>query len=146
MKKINYIIVLFVLLMTSSVAFAQSEGASDPAAFTLLNHALEIAGALLMLLATWATHKVSGLLKSKTGVEVDSLLESFATKAVHFAEEKAHQQLSSKKKALKGPEKMEVALGFALALAEQNKLPAKAKEKMANYIEAKLGETRYTKF
>lgn len=141
MKIINTLLVLFVLCVFPVLALAGDE-LKDPVAAQVINHAVEIAAAALMLFATWAAHKVSGWLKSKTGVEVDSLLESYAAKGVTYAEEKAHQVVSAKKKALKGPEKLEMALGFALDLAESNKLPEKAKDKLVQYIEAKLGETR----
>ncbi len=138
MKKIQLFIIAF-LLMIPSLAFAAD---GDSAAYVIASHALEIVAAVVTLLATWLTHKVSGWLKAKTGVETDALLQGFAQKGVDYAEEKAHQFLATKNEAMKGPEKLEMALGFALALAEDNKLPAKAQAKLVSYIEARLGATR----
>ena len=43
---------------------------------------------------------------------------------------------------MKGPEKLEAALGFGLALADEHGITDLGKEKLIKYIESKLGETR----
>ena len=144
----NRLIALLAFAFTfgfAGMAYAQDAAAvAEPssAAGQILLYVIEVASALLIVFLTWASAKVGGWLKAKTGIEVDALLDTYAAKGVAYAEEKAHQYLAEKDEKLKGSEKLEVALNFALGRAEQNKLPEKAKDKLVGYIEAKLGQER----
>lgn len=136
--------ILCFLLLLPSLAFAQPEAveAGPSVAQQLLAHLLEIVAAVVTILVAWLTKKASSYFQRKTGVETEALLTAWADKGVNYATEQAHKYLQKTGHRMKGPEKLEQALQFGLMLAEENKLPNQAKEKLVSYIEAKLGEGR----
>lgn len=143
MKKYLALIVTFlVLCLWTPLALAQGETADPSVASQLLAHLLEITAAVVALLVAWVVKKISGWLNRKTGVETEALLSAWAEKGVNYATEQAHKYLKKTGDRMKGPEKLEQALQFGLMLAEENKLPQAAKDKLVSYIEAKLGADR----
>lgn len=143
MKRIILSLTAFVVVFLFASLAHAADGA-DPVAVTILTHVIDIIAVVLSALAAWVAVKVGKWVNAKTGVEVDGLLETYAAKGVAYAEERAHKILKEKGEKLKGPEKLELALQFAMALAEQQKLPEKAKAKLEEYIESKIGERRAT--
>jgi hypothetical protein len=61
---------------------------------------------------------------------------------ISLAEEKARQTVVNLGEKLKGPEKLEIALGFVMALVKQYNLDDVAEAKIVDYIEARLGISR----
>lgn len=131
------------LLILRGAAFAQ-EAPAPAVASQLLEHLVEIIaaalGALLLLLVKKAITFVEAKTKIDIPAKTEEMLYDWASRGVSYAEEKAHQVAS--KTTIKGPEKLELALGFAMKLAEEHKLDQLAKEKLVKYIEAHLGTTR----
>ena len=148
MKKYVPLFTVGFILLAVSTAHAQIISAEEPEPVfsRILGHAIEIIATILLLLATWATKKAVTYFEKKTNIDVpaatEAMIADWAGRAVNYAEEKAHQYKSSKKRKMKGPDKLEAALSFGLALAEQHKLPDLAKDKLEAYIESKLGEIR----
>jgi len=141
MKKTLLSLTAFLLaFLFAGVAHAAEAG--DPVASQALTYVIEVASALLLVLLAWASAKASAWMKAKTGIEVNAMLSSFAMQGIAFAEEKAHQAVKANGEKLRGPEKLELALQFAIDLAEANGLPKKAQEKLSDYIEARLGLDR----
>ena len=120
--------------------------AEQPAAARLLSYTIEAVATLLMVLIGFAVRKVSKFFHEKTKIEIpaktEDMISAWGEKAVGYAKEKAHQYVTEKGEKMKGPDKLEVALGFGLGLAEEYGLPNLAKDKLTKYIEAHLGTTR----
>jgi hypothetical protein len=117
--------------------------ADSPAVVRLLDHLLEIAATLLMLVMTWAGMKAKTWFSEKTKIEIpaaiDAQLMRVASMATGFAESKARKLLADNQEKMKGPDKLDTALKFGLDLAEAQNLPKWSKDKLEDYIEAKLG-------
>lgn len=112
----------------------------------LLVQIIELLGIILGLLAAWLMKKGITYVEKKTKVDIpakyEEMLAEWAGKAVNYASEKAHQFAVEKGEKMKGPDKLEAALGFGMALAEEHGVTKLGKEKLVKYIESKLGETR----
>lgn len=129
------------------VKVSAPEAAADASAFSqVMTHVIELMATLLMLLMTALIAKATSYFTKKTKIEIpaktEEMLAVWGSKAVNYASEKAHQYNASKGETMKGPEKLEVALGFGLSLAEEHGMADLAKEKLTKYIEAHLGEKR----
>ena len=158
---------LFLVCVLGSVAFAQDGGpvtivhpVVDAAApgveitqtkemsgvAQILNSVIEVITAALGLLLIWLTKSGISFLEKKTKIDVPQKMEDmmfgWAEMGVHYATEKAHQYLNEHGEKMKGPEKLDAALKFAMALAEEHKLSTVAREKLTRYIEARLGMNR----
>ena len=142
MKTTPYTLLFLILLPTASFAGTELDEATASSVQQLLAHAVEIAAGIIMVLGMWLTRKLSSWLNKKTGMETEALMSSWAEKGVNYATEQAHKYLKKNGDRMRGPEKLEHALMFGLMLAEENKFPQQAKEKLVSYIEAKLGQER----
>jgi hypothetical protein len=113
---------------------------------SLLVQVIEVLTVVLMLLAGWLTKKGITFVEKKTKVDIpakyEDMLAGWAGKSVSYAAEKAHQYAVEKGEKMKGPDKLEAALGFGLSLAEEHGVTDLGKEKLVKYIESKLGESR----
>jgi hypothetical protein len=112
----------------------------------LLMMVLKVVFSILGILTTWLVTKGITFFERKTKIDIPASYENtifgWADKGIGLANEKAHQTLKEQGKKLKGPEKMDIALGFVNTLIQQHKLDAMAQDKLKTYIEAKLGMTR----
>jgi len=119
---------------------------ASPALSRVMTHVIELMATLLMVLMTALIGKATSYFTKKTKIEIpaktEEMLASWGGKAVNYASEKAHQYNAEKGELMKGPDKLEVALGFGLSLAEEHGMADLAKEKLTKYIEAHLGEKR----
>jgi Bacteriophage holin of superfamily 6 (Holin_LLH) len=118
-----------------------------PSAVTaLFDNLIQAAGAILATALVVLVHKAIKYMTAKTAVEVPAKLEEtideWARRAINYAEEKAHQANQAKADKMKGPEKLEAAVTFAMDLAQQHGLANIAKEKLVRAIESRLGEDR----
>lgn len=138
------IFVLVAVMLFPVYAFAQdaTTSTSVPVAQRIISYVMNIAAALLMLLAAWGTHKVSNWVKQKTGIESDAMLSEWAAMGVSYADEQAHKYLAAHGEKLRSSEKLEAAVSFALTLAEENNLPQIGRDKLIAYIESQLGVSR----
>lgn len=94
---------------------------------------------LVIFVPVLSTLIVSLLKRWKINVEFEQV-NSIATKAAGWAEQKALSALKEGKEKTSGAEKMKLALDFANGLANQYKLSAKATEKLQDLIESALGQ------
>ncbi len=96
---------------------------------------------LVIFVPVLSTVIVSLLKRWKINVEFEQV-NSIATKAAGWAEQKALAALKEGKEKTAGAEKMKLALDFANGLAAQYKLSAKATEKLQDLIESALGQEK----
>lgn len=96
---------------------------------------------LVIFVPVLSTVIVSLLRRWKINVEFDQV-NSIATKAAGWAEQKALAALKEGNEKTGGAEKMKMALDFANGLANQYKLSAKATEKLQDLIESALGQEK----
>lgn len=112
----------------------------------VLTTLIDIIAAALGVLLIWLTKNGISFLEKKTKIDIPQQMEEtlaeWAEMGVHYATEKAHQYLKENGEKMKGPDKLDTALSFAMSLAEEHKLSAVAKEKLVKYIEARLGMDR----
>jgi len=150
--------VLFCLVSVFSLkglAWAQDAGLSIPtvptpnppsAVTALFDNIIQFAGAVLAAALVVLVHKVIQYVSAKTKIDVpakvEETIEDWARRAISYAEEKAHQANQADPNKMKGPEKMEAAVTFAMDLAQQHGLEQVAKDKLVRAIESKLGEDR----
>lgn len=164
--------VIFLVCVLGSVAFAQDGGAveaaqpvveavapvvkevveevvvlEEPSAVSqILSTIIEIIAAALGVLLIWLTKNGISFLEKKTKIDIpqktEEMIAEWAEMGIHYAVEKAHQYLKENGEKMKGPEKLDAALKFAMSLAEEHKLSAIAKEKLVKHIESRLGMER----
>ena len=124
-----------------AIALPEPSGVSQ-----ILSTIIEIIAAALGLLLIWLTKNGISFLEKKTKIDIphqtEEMIADWAEKGVYYATEKAHQYLLEHGEKMKGPEKLDAALKFALSLADEHKLSTIAKEKLVKYIEARLGMDR----
>lgn len=96
---------------------------------------------LVIFVPVLSTLIVSLLKRWKINVEFEQV-NSIATKAAGWAEQKALAALKEGKEKTAGADKMKLALDFANGLANQYKLSAKATEKLQDLIESALGQEK----
>lgn len=112
----------------------------------LLSFGLEIMAPVATLFAMWAAHRLISVFESKTKIELPAktheMVDDWVQKGLHYAEEKARNAVAANAVALKGPEKLELAAGFVMDLAEKYGVGDMAKDKVIKLVESKLSETR----
>jgi hypothetical protein len=96
---------------------------------------------LVIFVPVLSTLIVTLLRRWKINVEFEQV-NSIATKAAGWAEQKALSALKEGKEKTAGADKMKLALDFANGLANQYKLSAKATEKLQDLIESSLGQEK----
>lgn len=96
---------------------------------------------LVIFVPVLSTLIVTLLRRWKINVEFEQV-NSIATKAAGWAEQKALAALKEGKEKTGGAEKMKMALDFANGMANQYKLSAKATEKLQDLIESSLGQEK----
>lgn len=148
MNRIAPLLAFTVVFLLPAVAFAQAEAVMDDttAAGEALTWVVNIAATTLALLINWLVLKGIKYFEKKTKIDIpaaqEELLMKLAEKGIGLAEEKAHQAVKKGATKLEGPEKLEVALKFVAKMAKEYKLPEMAEDKLADYVEAKLGLAR----
>lgn len=124
---------------------SESTGAGSEVGELLLM-VLKIIFSVLGILGTWLVTKAIGFFEKKTKIDIptttENLLFSWADQGIGFAYEKSHKELKEHGKKLKGPEKMEIAVGFLNEMIEKYGLHTKGQKKLEDYIEARLGLKR----
>ena len=140
---------LLVLMVTMGYALAQQAGVADPeqsALGAVMLDVLKIVFSLLGLVAVALMGKgiiyVERKLKIDIPASYEATLYDWAAKGVGLAQEKSHQQVKNLGKKMKGPEKMEIAIGFVHDMAKQYGWDDLAEKKLRAYIESKLGDGR----
>lgn len=145
---IRIIVTLASFLILRGTAWA-ADVPPGSAAGTILEHVVELIGSVLGVGAMFLVKKVITYVEAKTRIDIpaatEDLIADWAARAAHYAEEKAYQAVQAKAPVMKGPQKLETALSFAVSLAEEHGLDQIAKDKLVKYIEAHLGTTRDTK-
>jgi len=130
------------ILLVPSVALADTAIAS--ATSEIMNILVPVFVALIGALATWILRKVQQKLHIDVGEKTAAAWGELARKAAlrggEWARKKSKDLTDGKK--LPGGEVMEVAAGWAVEMAKQQKLPAMAREKLEGLIEAHLFELR----
>lgn len=118
----------------------------ETAVSQIANLAIEILGPLLLALAGWLAHRGIKLFEVKTKIDVpvrqEAQVDAWILMGMHYAEEKARQATKAVAAKITGPEKLEVAAGFALDLAEKNGWIDWTRDRLKAKIEAKLHALR----
>jgi hypothetical protein len=137
---------LAILTVISITLIAFPAYAADSAAARIGQDVLEILKPILAALVGWVVFKLTRTFEAKTGIDVPQKYEdqvnAWVNQGIAYAEEKARQYVLAKGNTITGPEKLELALGFVLDLADQYKLTTYAKDKIVKKIEAMLGMSR----
>ena len=130
------------ILLVPSVAMADTAIAS--ATSEIMNILIPVFVALIGALGTWILRKVQQKLHIDVGEKTAAAWGELARKAAlrggEWARKKSKDLTDGKK--LPGGEVMEVAAGWAVEMAKQQKLPMMAREKLEGLIEAHLFELR----
>jgi len=108
--------------------------------------AIEILAAVLLIVALWGTRKIISLIEKKTSIDVPSKIEEkvdqWVAQGINLAAEKSRKKVSEHSEKLTGPEKLETAAEFVLALVEARGWDEWTKEKITDKIESVLGAER----
>lgn len=153
MKKITefYVgtfVILSLICVYPVIAFAQGSPIlpTGSAGGDILMTIVEIALTGLSLVGIALLVRIIGYFEKKTKIDIpaatEKMLFDWADQAIGLAHEKAHQVLQDQGKVLGGNEKLNVALQFILDIANKYNLADVAKDKLEDYINAKLGSRR----
>lgn len=119
---------------------------SEPVLSRVLFHLIEVLGVVALVFLIWLKRKAITYFEEKMKIDIpvaqEKLISDLAEKAKNFAAEKAHQYRLEHKEKMRGPDKMETGVSWALSLAEEYGLPKLGKDKLRERIEASLGEER----
>jgi len=136
------------VVLFPAVAFAAADAPTsiERVSSDIMNILIPVFVAFVGSLATWALHKVQrklGLEVSEKTMEAwEALSRRAALRGAEWARKKTKELTEGKK--IPGGEVMEVAANWALEMAENQKLPALARNKLEGLIEAHLFELRLT--
>jgi hypothetical protein len=112
----------------------------------LVELAFSVATPVLTLFAMWLAHRLVKVFEDKTKVQVPAqwqdMIDGWVLKAVNLAESKSQQALASGAAKLSGPEKLEVAVGFVLDLAEKSGYENMARDYIINLVQAHLAANK----
>ena len=112
----------------------------------LIGHGIDICAYVLTILLGELIRRGIVYFREKTKLEVPAKIEAIlidiAEHSVNFANEKAHQFAKTQSAKLESGAKMEAALTFANHLIEEHGLKEVSKEKLAMYLESRLGAKR----
>lgn len=103
--------------------------------------AMILAG-LASVLTPWLARKLAALLGLKVTAEQQKLIADIATRAVHYADQWATAKVKNDEPRPGGAAKLEAALGFAMPLIRQARLPELARDELVKAIESALGAKR----
>jgi hypothetical protein len=108
--------------------------------------ALQVVTPILVVLAGWLAHRIVGVIEKKTGIDIpdkqEAKIDGWIEQGILFAEEKSRSYIKEKANKLKGPEKLELAGDFVMAMIEKNGWDDWAKDAIVNKIEGSLGAHR----
>lgn len=114
-----------------------------PVLAKILDFCLTVAAPVATMFAMWIAHRVVKLFEDKAKVQIpaqwQTAIDDWVSKGVAFAEQKAETAIKNGGDKLKGPEKLEMAVGFVLDMAQQHGLDALARDKIIKLVEAELG-------
>lgn len=134
------------LVPATALGQADAVMADTSVASEVIAWVMKIGFSILALLANWAVLKGIKYFEGKTKIDIpaqtEAMLFSWADMGIGLAKEKSHQAVKKGAGKLKGPEKLEIALGFVIDLAEEHGYKNLAENKIKDYIEAKLGLDR----
>lgn len=144
------LVALFLLIITTSVAWAQNVSntlPSEPTAATRgLDLAFQILIVILPIVAVWLTHRAIALFEKKFGMDIPSkqeeTIDSWVLQGIALATEKAHQVAKKKTDELSGPAKLEEAAKYVHDLAQTRGWVEWTVSKIKSKIEAQLGQDR----
>jgi heme/copper-type cytochrome/quinol oxidase subunit 2 len=153
LSRLASLFVLVLVLFLPMAAFAQGTDQSTPAPTALQNLMTQILAIVVPILVTvvgavaaWIGLKIKQKLhldiSDKTMQAWSDLAQRAALRAAEWARNKSKDLTDGKK--LPGGEVMEVAVNWAIQIAEQQKLPDMAREKLVGLIEAELFKLRQT--
>lgn len=150
MRKIIPILVgLLTLVLFTGLVFAQGDSTPEEnrnALSQVTQLAFQILMVVLPIVAVWLTHKAIGLFESKTKIDIplsiETQIDSWVEKGIHYAAEKSYQKIKEKTAKLSGPEKLEVAAKFVYDMAQAQGWIQWTEEKIKAKIEAWLGTRR----
>jgi hypothetical protein len=95
---------------------------------------------LTPLISMW----IGNWLKKKTAVDFTIQIESAVASAIGYAEQLAKNHAKEIGAAMPCGKKLELALGFLIPIAEAQRWPTWAKDRLEHYVEAKLGQRLVT--
>lgn len=140
---------LLLMLALHAVAFAGPEGATlvdSSSAAKFADIALQILIPVVTVFAMWGANKVIRLVERKLGVDIperqERAINDWVEQGIHFAEEKSRSKIKEKANKLRGPEKLEIALGFVLGMINSNGWHTWTRDKVVAKIEGSLGAHR----
>lgn len=141
-------ICVLLLVLFPALAFADATSPPPTALQALTDQVLSILIPAFVTaigtVATWLLIKLKNKLhldvSDKTMAAWSGLAERAALRGAEWARQKAKELTDGKK--LPGGEVMDVAVNWALQMAEQQKLPVMAREKLVGLIEAQLFKLR----
>ena len=140
-SRLSPLVVLAVLLMPTLACADTAIQSATSASMGLL---IPVFVALVGAFATWILRKVQQKLHidvgDKTAAAWDEIARKAALRGGEWARKKSKDLTDGKK--LPGGEVMEVAAGWAVEMAKQQKLPEMARNKLEGLIEAHLFELR----
>ena len=108
----------------------------------LVDLLLQVGTPVVTLFAMWAAHRLISVFEAKTKMTVpvttQATIDDWVQKGVMYAEEKAHAAAANKLATVTGPEKLEMALGLVMDLADKYGMANLAKDHVSKLVESKL--------
>lgn len=144
MNRIRTLLVFAALLAAPAAAAAQElDAAPAPAMSPTAQVATGVAAVLLAILVPVVGvlgRKLARWIDAKTGLDLQRQIDDVAGKAVGYAEQLARQHAAKLGDKMPGRDKLDVALGFLVPIAEAHGWPTWARDRAAQWIEARLGQ------
>jgi hypothetical protein len=108
--------------------------------------ALQVLTPILIIVGTYFAHRLVKVFEAKSGIDIpdrqEVKIDEWIEAGIHFAEEKSRSYIKEKANKLKGPEKLELAGDFVMAMIKKNGWDNWAKEAIVTKIEGSLGAHR----
>jgi hypothetical protein len=108
--------------------------------------ALQVVTPILVVLAGWLAHRLVAVFEKKTGIDIpakqEAKINGGVEEGIHYAEEKSRSYIKEKANKLRGPEKLELAGDFVMAMIKKNGWDDWAKDAIVTKIEGSLGAHR----
>ena len=108
--------------------------------------AIQVLTPILIIVGTYFAHRLVKVFEAKTGLDIpakqEAKIDGWIEEGIHFAEEKSRSYIKEKANKLKGPEKLELAGDFVMAMIKKNGWDDWAKDAIVNKIEGSLGTHR----
>jgi hypothetical protein len=143
------VVSMFFLMAVRAVAIAGPEGATlvdSSSAAKVADYAVQLAFGVLSIFLMWGTNRIIRAIEKKWDVDIperqEVAIDGWVEQGILWAEEKSRSKIKEKADKLRGPEKLEVALGYVIGMIRSRGWDTWAADAITAKIEARLGKHR----